>query len=165
MLNVKIREASEPDIEEIRRIYNDSILNSAATFDIKPKTKEDRIEWLKMHQYPYCVLVAVVDETIAGWGTISPYAERAAYIHSVEDSVYIDNKYRGKGIGTEILISLIEVAKTNGHHAIISLIVGDNDLSIHIHKKLGFEKIGVLKEVGRKFDQWLDLHIYEKLLS
>ncbi|MCL5103918.1 MAG: N-acetyltransferase family protein [Armatimonadetes bacterium] len=165
MSEVKIRRAVEADVPEITRIYNDAILNTTATFDTEPKTIEDRLEWFHRCGDDYPLLAATIDDKLVGWALIRPFGARTAYRYTVENAIYIDCDYQGRGIGTALLRELLSLAEERGYHAMLALIVGGNDTSVKLHERFGFEVTGVMREVGRKFDQWLDILIYEKLLG
>ena len=87
------------------------------------------------------------------------------YRFTTENSVYVATKYRGKGIGKLLLAPLIEAARKRGLHAIIAAIDADNDISIRLHARFGFEKVGHFKRVGFKFNRWLDVVYMELLLD
>ena len=161
---VKIRRAREEDVPEIMDIYNYAILNTTATFDTEPKTFNDRIEWFKEHNEQYPLLVAVLNEKVVGWGSIRPFGTRKAYRYTVENAIYINCDYQGMGIGTTLLRELIAIAQDRKYHTMLALVVGGNDASEKMHRKFGFEQAGVMREVGRKFDRWLDIIIFEKML-
>ncbi len=78
-------------------------------------------------------------------------------------SVYVEASQRGRGIGSRLLKEVVEAGRRAGLHAVIALIVAENATSIHLHEVLGFERVGVLREVGRKFDRLLDVLIMEKI--
>ena len=160
-----IRRAAEPDVGEIARIYNEAILNTTATFDIEPKTLEDRLEWFRDRTDDYPVIVATVEGKVAGWAEIKPFGTRRAYRYTVENAVYVGPEYQGKGIGSALLEELVEIASGKEFHVILALIVAGNECSVRLHAKLGFEQVGVMREVGRKFDRWLDLLVFEKTLD
>jgi len=108
------------------------------------------------------VTVAKVNGRIVGWGSLSAYHARSAYRYTVENSVYVDHAFHRCGIGAALLRDLIERARVLGYHAIIAGIDGDQTASIGLHAKFGFEQVGHLREVGFKFDCWLDV-IYMEL--
>ncbi len=161
---ISIRRASVDDLEDIARIYNWAILNTTSTFDVEPKTLDDRLVWFTKHTDDYPIVVAVIRDKVVGWGSIRPFGERQAYRRTVENAVYIDCDYQGRGVGTAILGELIEQAERLGYHVIMALVVGGNDASVRLHAKLGFEQVGVMREVGWKFGQWLDIILLEKIL-
>jgi len=160
-----IRLAEPADLPAINDIYNEAIARTTATFHIQPMELEDRKAWLDEHppdMYP--VYVAEVDGVIAGWAALSQYASRCAWRHTVEDSIYIAPEYQRKGIGALLLARLIEASRELQHHAIIAQISDHNAASIRLHEQFGFEIAGELREVGRKFDRWLDITLMEKIV-
>jgi phosphinothricin acetyltransferase len=163
IMNTEIRMAREEDLPAITEIYNQAIRTSTATFDMVEKTVEDRRQWLAEHGENYPVVVAVVDGEVAGWGSLSKYGERPGWRFTVENAVYISPEFQGKGIGKLILCHLTDLAKRLGYHAAIAQVVGRNEVSVRLHEKCGFETVGVLKEAGNKFDQWLDIVLMEKV--
>lgn len=160
-----IRMAAPDDIESITRIYNHYILESTATFDTEPKTVEDRASWLRERDAAHPVLVAEGEGKVLGWGSLSPWAQRPAWRHSVEVSIYIDANATGQGIGPALLVALTDHARRAGHHAMLSQIVADNEPSLKLSRRAGFEHVGTLREVGRKFDRWLDVALVELVLE
>jgi phosphinothricin acetyltransferase len=108
------------------------------------------------------VIVAVQDEQVIGWGSLSPYHKRSAYRHTVENSVYVHHQHHRCGIGSVLLQELINLSRNQGHRVIIAGIDGEQTASVEIHKKFHFEKVGHFKQVGFKFGRWLDV-IYMEL--
>ncbi len=162
---MKVRLADLDDAEAIRAIYNPEVLESTVTFDLVPRTLEDQQRWLDEHSGAHPALVAVDGESVVGFGSLSEYKPRPAYRTSVEDSVYVHRSYQGRGVGRLLLESLLELANDHGFHAVFARIVGDHEASIALHAKCGFELVGREREVGRKFGQWLDVVIMQKLLT
>ncbi len=162
---MEIRLADLGDAEAIRAIYNPEVLESTVTFDLVPRTLEDQQLWLDEHSGAHPAVVAVAGDAVVGFGSLSEYKARPAYRTSVEDSVYVHRAHQGTGVGRLILGSLLDLATDHGFHAVFARIVGDHEASIGLHQKCGFELIGREKEVGRKFGQWLDVVIMEKLLA
>lgn len=161
----EVRHAIESDVAEIARIYNSAIEHTTATFDVEPKTLKDRLDWFHGRTEDYPVIVATVGGEVAGWAEIKPVGTRKAYRYTVENAIYVDPEHQGKGIGTALLARLIELAIENRFHVILALIVSGNEPSVRLHSRHGFEHEGTEREVGRKFDKWLDILIYEKLLD
>ena len=102
---------------------------------------------------------------ILGYAYAGPFRLRAAYRYTVEHSVYVSNKYKGKGVGGKLLKSLIAHAKTQKLHTMIGVIDAENKGSIQFHEKYGFKKVGVIKESGYKFDRWLDSVFMQRILK
>jgi L-amino acid N-acyltransferase YncA len=160
-----IRPAEGADLPAIADIYADAVLNSTATFDIEPWTLEQRDHWFREHGHPYAVLVAVRGGDIVGWAALSPFQRKPAYRFAAESSLYVRAKHRGEGIGALLLARLLDVAATNGFHSVFARIVGDNPSSLRLHRRFGFRRVGVEREVGYKFDRWLDVIVMQKLLA
>lgn len=156
---MQIRLATSADGEAIRSIYNAEVMGGTNTFDLTPRTSEEQVTWLEEHRGAYPAVVAVVglDETVAGFGSISAYRDRPAYATTVENSVYVDPQFQGQGVGKAILDELIVLAAGHGFHAMIARIVGENDVSIGLHRACGFTLVGIEREVGRKHGRWLDV--------
>ena len=162
---MQIRQASFLDLPDITEIYNEAIATTVATFDTEPKSLEDRKKWLLAHDEYQPVLVAEMDNRVVGWASLSRWSERKAYDQTLELSVYILSSYRGKGIGKKLMESLLEMTPGLNVHVILSRIAGGNEASLHLHEALGFEKIGIMKEVGKKFERWIDVHLYQKVFN
>lgn len=160
----EIRPATAEDADAIARIYNQAVLRSTATFDEETKTAEDRRQWLANREPRNPVLVVVEDGVVMGWGSLSQYSERCAYDGTVEISTYIDEACVGRGLGSALAQALIELAPTLGIHVILSRICTENTVSLAMAAKLGFKEVGVMHEVGRKFDRWLDVAMLELIV-
>lgn len=150
-------------------IYNHEVLNSVATFDLVPRSLDDQLAWQAARSGAFATLVAVDDAAepgteVVGFGALSPYKERAAYRTSVENSVYVRRDRAGQGIGRLLLEELLRVAATSGFHAVFARINSSGDSSIALHRRCGYELVGVEREVGRKFNRWHDVTLMERLL-
>jgi len=164
MGDILIRHATEHDAEAIRAIYNHEVENETSTFDLVPRSLDDQLAWQNARQGAFCVFVAEVDGDVVGFGALSPYKERAAYRTSVEDSVYVRRDMGQRGIGRAILDHLLNTAADGGFHAVIARITTLSFGSLALHEKLGFSMVGVEREIGRKFNKWLDVAIMQCLL-
>ena len=163
-LRYAIRPAQLGDVAAINEIYNHYVSHSTCTYQSEPVTLESGAEWFKAHDAEHPALVAEGDGGILGWASASMFHSRFGYRHTVEDSVYIRDGLHGRGLGTALLSDLLGRCKAIGHHAMIAGISADQEPSVALHKKFGFTEVARLKEVGRKFDRWLDVIYMEKLL-
>ena len=146
-------------------IYNLEVLTSTVTFDLVPRSLAEQEAWLAARSGAYAALVADDAGVVVGFGSLSPYRDRPAYSTTVEDSVYVHRDRQGTGVGKLLLAELLRVADMHGFHAVMARIVGGHDASIRLHESQGFERVGVEREVGRKFGRWLDVVVMERLVS
>jgi phosphinothricin acetyltransferase len=161
---VEIRLARVDDAEEIRTIYNEEVLRSTVTFDLRPRSLQEQREWLQARSGAHAVIVAEEGGEVVGFASLSPYRERPAYSTTVEDSVYVRGDQRGNGVGRALLDDLVALAVQHGFHTVLARIVGGHDASIALHKAAGFEIVGTERQVGRKFNRWLDVVVMQRLL-
>ncbi|MFT3936114.1 MAG: GNAT family N-acetyltransferase [Chitinophagaceae bacterium] len=162
---VHIRYAVEQDLPEIMAIYNDVIVNTTAVYDYEPHTLEMRTAWFytkKEQGFP--VFVAEEDGKVFGLSSIGPFRAWAAYKYSVENSVYVAASARGKGIAKLLMPPIIEAARGMGMHTILAGIDASNEASIKLHQHFGFTEVAHFKEVGYKFNRWLDLKFLQLIL-
>ena len=156
---INIRHAELSDLPQILDIYNDAILHTTAVYDYEPHTLDMRRKWFEEKQQDgFPVFVAEEGREVLGFSSIGPFRRAwTAYKYSVENSIYVKDGKRGKGTGKLLMQPLIDAAKELQLHTIIAGIDADNKLSIDFHKQFGFIEVAHFKEVGYKFDRWLDL--------
>lgn len=159
-----MRLAMPGDAESIRRIYNAEVTGSTATFDIEPRDAEAQRDWMERHQGAHPAVVAVASGRVVGFGSLSRYRDRPAYATTVEDSVYVERQVRSGGIGGMLLGQLVTLARDHGFHTVVARIGSSNEASVRLHASCGFEVVGIEREVGRKFGQWLDVTIMQLIL-
>jgi len=146
---MKIRDAREGDLPTIIRIYNAAIVTRVSTAQLEPVTVEQRCDWLKQHspnRLPFWVME--MNGEIAGWLTLKSFLPRSAYRGAAEVSVYVDEKFRRRGIAQALLSEAINRAKSLQVSAMIGLIFAHNEPSLKLFAQLGFEKWGLLPRVA-----------------
>ena len=156
-----IRRAKLSDLAQITDIYNDAIVKTTATFDTEPKTVEQQEIWFVNHDARHPVLVAVEEEQVVAWASLSQWSDRCAYADTAEISVYVQDGYRGKRIGKQLMEAIVGEGKTRGLHTLIARIAGSNKISVDLCKSFGFQYIGTMREVGNKFGQLIDVHMMQ----
>jgi phosphinothricin acetyltransferase len=162
--DVRIRLAEVSDAEGIRAIYNLEVTSATSTFDLVPRTLAEQEAWLEARSGAFSAVVAVDGADVVGFASLSPYKERAAYRTTVEDSVYVARDRNGQGIGRALMTHVIDVARTSGFHAVMARIEASGTASRALHAACGFELVGVERQVGRKFNRWLDVAVMQLLL-
>jgi L-amino acid N-acyltransferase YncA len=157
---MKIRDAVEPDLPVIIKIYNAAIATRLATAQVEPITLESGRNWLKDHspdRHPFWVLE--VAGQIAGWLTLKSFLPRFAYRGTAEVSVYVDEQFRRRGVARTLLEEAISRAPSLQITAMVGLIFAHNEPSLKLFKQLGFEKWGLLPRIARLEDNERDLTI------
>jgi phosphinothricin acetyltransferase len=161
-----IREAQENDLKEILSIYNDAVTNSTAVYEYEPRSFHAHLQWFQnKRKSKYPVLVAEMQTHIIGFCSYGSFRVWPAYSQTIESSIYIESRYRGKSIGRRLMVDLIERAKQQKYHTIIAGIDATNEPSIKLHKNLGFIQTAHMREVGWKFDRWLDLIFMQLVIT
>lgn len=161
MLN--IRRATIKDLKKITEIYNEAIEKTVATFDTEKKTLDQQRIWYNEHGDNNPIIVAKKKGIIVGWAALSKYSTRCAYSNTAEISLYVQKEYQGRGIGRKLMNAIIKEGEKTNIHAVIARITEGNEVSVHLHKSVGFEHIGTLKEVGQKFGRLLDVYFMQKI--
>ena len=165
-MNIILRKATESDLEQILAIVNHNILHTTSNYNYEIQTLEVQTKWFQDKQtLNMPIIVADVDGIAIGYGTYGMFREKIGYQYTVEHSVYVDEQYVGKGIGGLLLTELIVLAKAQELHVMMGAIDAENKGSIAFHEKYGFVVCGHIKEVGYKFDHWLDLVFMQLILK
>jgi L-amino acid N-acyltransferase len=164
---MQIRPAVHSDLPAIHEIYNDAVLNTTASYDYEPRPMEARVAWFEKHEQQRLPVFVALDESgrVVGWSSLSFYHERMGYRFTVENSVYVAASERGRGVGSQLMPPLLESARSLGLRAIIAAIDADNEASVRLHARFGFVEVGRFKQVGFKFNRWLDVVYMEHLVA
>jgi L-amino acid N-acyltransferase YncA len=163
-VNPILRDAEESDLPAITALYGREVEGGTATFETRPPTVAEmgqRLAAVRGQGLPW--RVAEVDGRFAGYAYASPFRPRPAYRYGVEISIYVEAEARGKGVGRVLLEALIANVRALGLRHLIGAI-SDSDTSaasIRLHRALGFCDAGVYRQVGWKFDRWLDVTLMQ----
>jgi L-amino acid N-acyltransferase len=152
--------------EAIRAIFNEAIAHTTALYDYVPRTPEVMSAWFTDKRDGHWPIHGVEDSdgTLMGFASYGPFRLRPAYKYSVEHSIYVDIRYRRRGVGNVLLERLIESAQDQGYHTLVGGIDSLNAPSIAMHQRHGFTLCGTVREAGFKFGKWLDLEFYQLIL-
>ena len=163
-MQVAIRPAAAGDAEAICAIYNQGIVDRVATLETSLRTPDERRRWLADRQPRHPVIVAEVDDTVVGWGSLNSFNPRAAYDHVADFSVYVERGWRGHGIGRRLLDRLIDLAHDIGYHKLVLATFPFNEAGIRLYTSTGFARVGVYREQGQLDGRWVDVLLMEKIL-
>ncbi len=159
-----IRIAIRDDAGVINDIQNHYVVSSTATFLTEPLTLEQRLAWLDGRSQAHPVTVAQANGSVVGWGSLEVFRARPAYRHTAELSVYVHHVRHRRGIGRAILADLLERARALGHHTLVGGCCSETTAAIALLEASGFSRVAHFREVGRKFDRWLDVVFLQRLL-
>lgn len=165
MAEFSTRSATESDLAAISAIYTHAVEHSTTTFDLEPPDMDHWRARLDGQHPGDHLLVAVSDaDTVVGYAYSWSFRPRPAYSMTRETSIYLDRSVRGQGVGRLLYPALLQTMAISGVHTAIAAVALPNPASERLHQSVGFEKLGVMREVGRKFDQWIDMAWYQKML-
>jgi L-amino acid N-acyltransferase YncA len=162
---VVVRPAGPADDAAIAAIWNAEVLGGTATTDTEPRDPAAQAAWLAAHGEAHPVVVAVDGGTVLGFGALSPYRPKPAFRFTLEDSVYVRAEARGRGVGAALLGRLLALARERGARAVMARITADNAASRRLHEALGFRLVGVEQATAFKHGRWLDIALFERLIT
>jgi phosphinothricin acetyltransferase len=160
-----LRRATEDDVPAITAIYNDAVLKTTATFDLEEQSVESRLAWFRNRTADFPVAVAEAAGGVVAYASLSRWSDKEAYQITAEFSLYVEASSRGHGIGRALAEYILHEAEKTGLYTVISRVTAGNALSVHLHQRLGFTEIGVMRRCGRKFGEILDVVFFEKVLK
>lgn len=165
-MSFELRPAGATDLDAILAIYNHAVLHTTASYDYQPRSAEKQRDWFAAKQAAGLpVLVADQAGQVAGYASYGPFRAWDGYRFTVEHSVYVAEGARRQGIASALLHALVDHARGQGLHLMVGAIDAANTGSIELHRRLGFQEAGVLREAGYKFERWLDLLFMTRKLA
>lgn len=163
-MSALIRPVEPADAQAICSIYNHYILNSSITFEQDPLDVSVMQQRIADTTRIYPWLVTELDGALLGYAYATRWRTRAAYDRSAESTVYLAPDASGRGLGRPLYLALMSALRQQGMHAVVGCIALPNASSVALHEKCGFEKVGHFPQVGRKFEQWVDVGFWQLLL-
>ncbi len=154
-----IRPARASDATRLAEIYNPYVLETAITFEVEPVDEANRRAWIAEHADTgrWRLLVAEQAGRVVGWANSRRFHERKAYEPTIETGIYLESSAQGRGIGTTLYGALFDALAAEDVHRVIAGIALPNAASVALHRRFGFREVGILSQVGRKFDRWWDV--------
>ena len=161
-----IRLAEEADLPALLDIYNHYVVHTPVTFDIEPRTLDQRREWFAQFSATgrYRCFAADRAGKAIGYACSAKFKEKEAYATSIETSIYLAPGEGGQGLGRRLYAALFDALKDEDIHRAFGGITLPNDASVGVHRALGFEHIGTYREIGRKFGRFWDVGLYLKAI-
>jgi L-amino acid N-acyltransferase YncA len=163
---MQIRDARVGDLPGLLAIYNDVIATSTAIYTEQPATLEDRVAWWNLRvAQGYPVLVALDATGVIGFASFGDFRTWPGYKFTVEHTVHVRADRRGQSVGTALMTPLLDRAAAVGKHVLIAGVDAGNQPSLRFHERLGFTQVAHFRQVGFKFDRWLDLIFLQRFLE
>lgn len=163
---IEVRDASADDLPAILAIYNDVIATTTAVYRDDPATLDDRQAWWEARvAQGYPVLVADDGGAVLGFASFGDFRAWPGYRFTVEHTVHVRSDCRGQGVGFGLMTALLARGRALRKHVMMAGVDAENEGSIRFHERLGFERVGHLREVGFKFGRRLDLVFMQKILD
>lgn len=159
-----IRPITHADVPAVAAIYNHYIEHTIVTFEEKPVTPQEMSARVAEISGPFPWLVCEEGNRVVGYAYAGKWRVRPAYRYSVESTVYLEPAATGRGWGTQLYTALLSELRSRKIHAVIGGIALPNAGSVALHEKLGFTKVAQFREVGWKFERWIDVGYWERVL-
>ena len=164
MLQHVVEKMKEDHLDAVLQIYTHYILNTTATFHEEVLTRDEMRELVFFPNSHHQTFVVLDGDEVCGYAYIAPHKKREAYDATAEVTIYLKPGEEGKGIGSLVFRQLEEYARQHDFHVLIATICSQNEASLRLFERNGFERCAHYKEVGRKFGQWLDIIACQKIL-
>ncbi|KXO09179.1 Phosphinothricin N-acetyltransferase [Moritella sp. JT01] len=163
---MNIRECLKSDAKAICDIYNYYIEHTVVTFEEEPVSEAIIFQRIKYYtkEYPWLV-IENSNCDVVGYAYAAKWAERSAYKKTTEITVYLDHAESGKGYGSELYRAMLSTLSSSGVHVVVAAIALPNKASVKLHESFGFSKVAHFKEVGRKFNSWVDVGYWQIILT
>jgi L-amino acid N-acyltransferase YncA len=161
---IGIRPATQADLAGAAAVYDEQVRTGISTFDLEPPPVSYWRHHLDSREPGDHFLVADADGEVVGFAYSSSYRPRPGYRLTRETSVYVTERARSRGVGRRLYDDLLPRVAADGIHVVLALIALPNAPSVALHETCGFEHLGTMREVGRKFDRWLDTAWYQRIL-
>lgn len=162
---VTIRLARLDDAAAVAEIYNQGIRERIATLETEERTPEERAAWLAARDDRHPVYVAELHGAVAAWGSLNAFNPRPAYRWVADFSVYVDPRWRGRGLGGSMLDHLIAVASQLGYHKLVLAAFPFNEPGMRLYRSRGFRTVGIYREQGQLDGRWVDTIVMERMLD
>jgi len=165
VIRPRIRAATTADLPALAAIYDHEALTGISTFDVEPVPQDYWRARVEASAPGDRFLVAESDGSVVGYAYAASYRARPAYLHTRETSVYLADGERGQGLGRALYAELLALLRADDVHTVLAVIALPNEASEALHRSFGFEPVGVLRDVGWKFERWIDTALWGLTLT
>jgi phosphinothricin acetyltransferase len=164
---IAIRDATEGDLPAIVAIYNAYVRTTTVTWDEADTTLEGRQAWLRQRRELALPVLVAADAAgrVLGYASLSPFRPWSGYRHAAEHGIYLQPDACGRGLGRRLLYATLGRARARGLHCIVACMDATSEASLRLHAACGFARVAHMPQVGRKFGEWRDLVIMQRLLD
>lgn len=166
---VRVRAARPGDVAAITDIYNEAVADQVATCDLSDVPVDQRREWLARQRHPYGVWVAEDGGEdggeVQGWVALMPYDSKPCFHHTATFATYVRRSARGRGIGKQLRVCMIDRARDHGFHTIVNRVWATNEASIALAKRFGFDEVGRMRELVDLGDRYVDCVFFQLVLD
>jgi len=159
-----IRAVTPADAQALADLYNPYVRDTTITFEEEPVTAEEMAIRIAKVTAGHPWLVWAEGDRVLGYAYASVWRARPAYRHSTETAIYLAPDQQGRGLGIALYRALLDELRARGFHLVLGGVALPNEASARLHERLGFQKVGHMREAGRKFDRWIDVGFWELLL-
>lgn len=163
--SARVRPAIGADAAAIARIYSESIRARDSTMDTEPVTAAETGIWLERLTSRETLLVVENEGAVRGWGIVKKYSDRTGYREACETSVYLERKWTRRGLGSLVQRHLMDFCRSAGYHHLVAKVWADNEGSAEMHRRFGYELVGVQREIGLVDGKRRDVAIFQCLLD
>ncbi|ANF96807.1 GNAT family N-acetyltransferase [Paenibacillus bovis] len=167
-MTIQFEPIQEQHVPEVLAIYNYYVLNTTVSFHTEPLSLEQmRAQLMNVpaHYKSYIIRSGEASADIAGYILVTPHKNKQAYDTTAEVTVYLHPDQTGQGLGSQALCFLEEAAAESGFHVLVATVCTENINSIRLFERHGYEKCAHFRQIGRKFDRWLDIASYQKIMK
>lgn len=160
-----IRSPREEDLDRLLSIYNEAVEDGVSNCDLSEVTQAEFADWMDLHQGRFPLFVAEVEREVAGWACLSPFLLKGCFDRTAYTSTYVSKRFRRRGVGLALREHVIAQARALGFHSLVNRIFTRNTASVTLTERLGFARIGLLREVIWRDGEYWDAALYQLILT
>lgn len=165
IMELQVRDAAERDAAQCAAIYFPYVTETVTSFETAPPTAAQMWERMTEALRTHAWLVAERDGRVLGYAYGHPFAARPAYRWACETSIYLDRDHRRAGVGRTLYAALLERLADRGYRTVLAGMTLPNEASAGLHRAMGYEPVGIYRQVGWKNDAWHDVAWFQRSIG